>query len=116
MDSRYSPVAWKSNVWRVLPWHTVSIVTLAFFGTGRARLRLSYKKSRKRGGAFVSTTVNSTKPSEVHEDALVRSAFNFSSAIHVPARAMRTAVVSAANMPDDVVKTESLHDVVNGER
>ena len=53
---------------------------------------------------------------EVHEEAIVRSAFNFSTAIHVPARAMRTAVVSAANMPDYVVNTESLNDMVNGER
>ena len=52
---------------------------------------------------------------EVHEEAIVRSAFNFSTAIHVPARAMRTAVVSAANMPDYVVNTESLNDMVNGE-
>ena len=53
---------------------------------------------------------------EVHEEAIVRSAFNFSTAIHVPARAMRTAVVSAANMTDYVVHAESLNDMVNGER
>ena len=53
---------------------------------------------------------------EVHEEAIVRAAFNFSAAIHVLARAMRTAVVSAANMPDYVVDTESLNDMVNGER
>jgi hypothetical protein len=53
---------------------------------------------------------------EVHEEAVVRSAFNFSTAIHVPARATRTAVVSAANVLDYVIHTESLNDVVNGER
>jgi hypothetical protein len=53
---------------------------------------------------------------EVHEEAVARSGFNLSTAIHVPARATRTAVVSAANMPDDVVHGESLNDMVNGER
>jgi hypothetical protein len=53
---------------------------------------------------------------EVHEEATVRAAFNFSTAIHVPARAIRTAVVTAANMPDDVVHAESLRDMVHGER
>jgi hypothetical protein len=46
----------------------------------------------------------------------VRSWFNLSTAIHVPDRATRTAVVSAANMPDYVVNAESLNDMVNGER
>jgi hypothetical protein len=53
---------------------------------------------------------------EVHEEAVVRSAFNLSTAIHVPARATRSAAVSAANMPDYVVYTESLNDMVKGER
>src|ERR1700688_3965134 len=53
---------------------------------------------------------------EVHEEAVVRSASNLSTAIDVPARATRTAVVSAANMPNYVVNTESLNDMVNGER
>jgi hypothetical protein len=53
---------------------------------------------------------------EVHEEPVVRSAFNLSTAIHVPARATRTAVVCAANMPDHVVNTESLNDMVKGER
>ena len=53
---------------------------------------------------------------EVHEEAVVRSRFNLSTAIHMPDRATRTAVVSAANMPDDVVNAESLNDMVNGER
>jgi len=53
---------------------------------------------------------------EVHEEAIVRSAFNFSTAIHVPARAMRRAVVSPANMTDDVEHAERLDDMVHGER
>ena len=53
---------------------------------------------------------------EVHEEAIVRSAFNFSTAIHVPAGAMRAALVSAANMPEHVVHAERLNDMVNGER
>src|SRR6202158_1392589 len=53
---------------------------------------------------------------EVHEGAIVRSAFNFSTAIYVPARAMRRAVASPANMTDDVVHAERLDDMVHRER
>src|ERR1700682_2681888 len=53
---------------------------------------------------------------EVHEEAVVRSAFTFSTAIHEPARATRTAVVSAANMLDYVINTEGLNDMVHGKR
>jgi hypothetical protein len=49
---------------------------------------------------------------EVHEEAVVGSAFNVPMAMYVFATPMRMAVVLAAKVPDDVVNAETVNDVV----
>jgi hypothetical protein len=52
---------------------------------------------------------------EVHEEAVVGSAFNVPTAMYVSAMPMRMAAVLAAKMPDDVVNAETLNNVVQTE-
>jgi hypothetical protein len=53
---------------------------------------------------------------EVHEEAVVRSAFNVPAAVALSARAIKMAVAFAAEVLNHVVQAERLNDVVQTER